>query len=184
MTIDLRTPLPMPSRPHRRDGKAPLPAPDERRRLRLTWQLTEEQVAQTFGVRTATVRSWEAGRTSPTGARRAAYAAFLGGLAHGLVPVPTGAHAGRPGARPPRSPRRPAATPDIRPSVTPRSDRKLPTGTALLAGHAPTTAGRPVGPGPDPVAPARLRRFRRLVVAVGVWIVAGHVMATMPPGHL
>ncbi len=58
-----------------------LPEPGERRRLRELWGLTPQQVAVAFGVRAATVRSWEAGRSAPTGKRREAYRRFLQGLA-------------------------------------------------------------------------------------------------------
>ncbi|MFD3873798.1 helix-turn-helix domain-containing protein [Streptomyces sp. NPDC058623] len=58
-----------------------LPEPCERRRLREAWGLTPHQVALAFGVRPATVRSWESGRTTPTGKRREAYRRFLQGLA-------------------------------------------------------------------------------------------------------
>ncbi|MFF3013537.1 helix-turn-helix domain-containing protein [Streptomyces sp. NPDC057939] len=58
-----------------------LPEPGERRRLREAWGLTPQQVALAFGVRPATVRSWESGRSTPTGKRREAYRRFLQGLA-------------------------------------------------------------------------------------------------------
>ncbi|MFJ9424834.1 helix-turn-helix domain-containing protein [Streptomyces sp. NPDC101249] len=87
MTIDALPQQPMPSHPRRRDTRAPLPGPAERGRLRRAWHLTEQQVAEAFGVTAATVRSWETGRTTPTGLRRAAYAAFLSGLAQGLSPA-------------------------------------------------------------------------------------------------
>ncbi|MFD6297733.1 helix-turn-helix domain-containing protein [Streptomyces sp. NPDC060235] len=89
MTTDLlaHPSHPMPSHPRRSDGMSPLPAPEARARLRRSWHLSERQVATAFGVTPATVRSWEAGRTTPTGRRRAAYAAFLSGLAQGLAPV-------------------------------------------------------------------------------------------------
>lgn len=58
-----------------------LPAPGERRRLREMWGLTPQQVGVAFGVRAATVRSWESGRSTPTGQRREAYRRFLQGLA-------------------------------------------------------------------------------------------------------
>ncbi|MER5874107.1 helix-turn-helix domain-containing protein, partial [Streptomyces sp. NPDC002044] len=58
-----------------------LPAPGERRRLRELWDLTPQQVATAFGVRAATVRSWESGRSEPKGQRRDAYRRFLQGLA-------------------------------------------------------------------------------------------------------
>ncbi|MEU1552585.1 hypothetical protein ABZ517_07655 [Streptomyces scabiei] len=164
MTIDPLPQSPMPSHPRRRDGKTPLPAPEERARLRRAWGLTEGQVADAFGVAVATVRSREAGRSAPRGLRRAAYAAFLGGLAHGLVPGPGDAGAG----------------PDGRKVAEPAVYR----GSAVLSGRAPAQTGRPVGPGPDPVAPARLRRLRIPAVTVGVWITVGYLMATAPAPHL
>ncbi|MBO1337958.1 helix-turn-helix domain-containing protein [Streptomyces sp. VRA16 Mangrove soil] len=173
----------MPSRPQRRDGKAPLPAPEERRRLRRTWQLTEEQVAQAFGVTTATVRSWETGRTSPTGVRRAAYTAFLAGLAHGLVPPPP--DAARSSVRAPK--RRPASGPSPVVALSPvnrHEGQGRNTGAVTRTRPAPTTVGLPVGPASDPVSPARLRRFRLLTLAVGVWICVGYLLATMPVGHV
>lgn len=55
----------------------PLPSPKERRRLRVAKALSEEQVAAAVGVTRATVRSWETGRTSPRGRRRALYAKLI-----------------------------------------------------------------------------------------------------------
>ncbi|MFF7254465.1 helix-turn-helix domain-containing protein [Streptomyces microflavus] len=57
-----------------------LPSPAERRRLREARGLSTGQLAAAFGITPATVRSWESGRTSPTGRRRVAYARFLLGL--------------------------------------------------------------------------------------------------------
>lgn len=74
-----------PAPPRNRSSRPALPPPADRAALRQAWHLSERQVADAFGVTAATVRSWEAGRTSPTGRRRAAYAAFLGGLASGLA---------------------------------------------------------------------------------------------------
>ncbi|MET8979971.1 helix-turn-helix domain-containing protein [Streptomyces sp. NPDC004539] len=175
MTIDLLASHPMPSRPSRRDGSTPLPDPEERVRLRRAWCLTEGQLAQAFGVTAATVRSWESGRTSPTGARRAAYAAFLNGLAHGLVPSPAVASRVR-------RARRPVPTLVVR--TLPVAGRPGQVARRVLPGRATVTGGLPVGPRPDPVSPGRLRRFRLVTVAVGVWIAVGHLLATAPPAHL
>ncbi|MEU6840473.1 hypothetical protein ABZ930_01195 [Streptomyces sp. NPDC046716] len=173
MTIELIARRPMPSHPRRSDGQAPLPAPGERASLRRAWRLTEEQVAEAFGVTAATVRSWEAGRSAPRGLRRAAYAAFLSGLAHGRVPEPSG------GSSPPSG--KPAA---------PRGPRGRSGGAVVetraavvLRGAAPPAPGRPVGRAPDPVSPARLRRFRWATTAVGTWIVICHLLATTPVPH-
>ncbi|MFJ9678313.1 sigma factor-like helix-turn-helix DNA-binding protein [Streptomyces sp. NPDC101194] len=57
----------------------PLPAPEERRRLREATSLSEEQVATAVGVTRATVRDRERGRTTPRGRRREAFARLIGG---------------------------------------------------------------------------------------------------------
>ncbi|MFJ3666165.1 helix-turn-helix domain-containing protein [Streptomyces sp. NPDC090106] len=160
MTLSTRPPRPMPSHPRRRDGKTPLPLPEECARLRRAWGMSVADVATAFGVTAATVRSWEAGRTAPTGLRRAAYAAFLGGLSQGLVPAPGRA-----------APARPRGT--------------VGGGPAPVPPPRPVTVrpGLPVGPGPDPVTPGRRRRLRVLALAAGAWTVFVHLMTTMPVPH-
>ncbi|MFG2307238.1 helix-turn-helix domain-containing protein [Streptomyces sp. NPDC048566] len=148
MTTDLlpQQPPPMPSHPRRRDGKAPLPAPEVRAGLRLSWHLSEQQVAAAFGVTPATVRSWEAGRTTPTGQRRAAYAAFLSGLAQGLAPGARRSPAGPRAAGGGVARKRPAAT-------VPEAPRPA----APVPVPAPPRAPAPIvapSPGPDPVRTA------------------------------
>ncbi|WP_329550745.1 helix-turn-helix domain-containing protein [Streptomyces sp. NBC_00696] len=182
MTIELPTQHPMPSHPRRRDGRAPLPAPEDRARLRQAWQLTDEQVAAAFGVTTATVRSWETGRTTPTGLRRAAYAAFLSGLAQGLAPSAAGAGTVPPAVHPPRRaarrrPERPTSRPQPRPALQPSPP-------PVSARHAPAAVALPVGAGPDPVTPARRRRLRVMAAAAGLWTVLLHVLITSPPPHM
>ncbi|MGQ4452794.1 helix-turn-helix domain-containing protein [Streptomyces griseus] len=54
-----------------------LPSPKERRRLREAKSLSEDQVAAAVGVTRATVCSWETGRTSPRGRKRALYAKLI-----------------------------------------------------------------------------------------------------------
>lgn len=67
---------------------ATLPTPKERRRLRESLALSEEQVAEALGVTRATVRAWETGRSAPRGRKREAYARLLG--AEGAeAPLPT-----------------------------------------------------------------------------------------------
>lgn len=178
----------MPSHPRRSDGKAPLPAPEERARLRRAWQLTDEQVAASFGVTTATVRSWESGRTTPTGLRRAAYAAFLSGLSQGLAPAaagtaapPVAVHPTRRAAR--RRPRRPADRPQARPARR-HGPPTLSATPEVAPGRAPVSVALPVGAGPDPVTPARRRRLRIMAAAACAWTVFLHLMITSPPPHL
>nr|WP_159059525.1 hypothetical protein [Streptomyces antibioticus] len=193
MTLIARAQQPMPSHPRRRDGKTPLPVPEECARLRRAWGLSVEHVAGAFGVTTATVRSWEAGRTAPTGLRRAAYAAFLSGLAQGLVPAPGQAGA----AVSPRTGsgrrRRPVPTATARPAASAvlgevRAEVPAARPARVVSAVLTTrTAGEarhlPVGPGPDPVTPARRRRLRTVALAAGVWTAFLHLMTTMPVPH-
>ncbi|EGX56038.1 hypothetical protein SZN_29817 [Streptomyces zinciresistens K42] len=58
-----------------------LPPPAERRRLREAASLTQAQIAARVGVGRGTVRAWEAGRTTPSGPRKEAYARLLLSLA-------------------------------------------------------------------------------------------------------
>ncbi|MFJ4895550.1 helix-turn-helix domain-containing protein [Streptomyces sp. NPDC088788] len=138
MTTDLlaHPSHPMPSHPRRHDGMSPLPAPEARERLRRSWGLSERQVATAFGVTPATVRSWEAGRTAPTGRRRAAYAAFLSGLAQGLAPMAL--------ADPPPAPakKRTAPPPKKRASAPPKKG----TPVALALALAPSPVRSPTPP--------------------------------------
>ncbi|WP_326703965.1 helix-turn-helix domain-containing protein [Streptomyces cyaneofuscatus] len=83
----------------------PLPSsPKERRRLREAKSLSEEQVAAAVGVTRATVRSWETGRTTPRGRKRALYAQLI---------------APGPKPRPRRKPKSPPAPPVKGPEVAP-----------------------------------------------------------------
>src|SRR6478752_1343587 len=79
-------------------GAAPLPSPKERRRLRVARSLSEEQVAAAMGVTPATVRSWEAGRASPRGRKREAYAKLIGSVGTGGTEA-RGTPPGTPGKR-------------------------------------------------------------------------------------
>ncbi|MFF5827271.1 helix-turn-helix transcriptional regulator, partial [Streptomyces bacillaris] len=58
-----------------------LPAPAERRRLREAAGLSQAQIAKALETRREAVGNWEAGRTEPRSAKRAAYARLLEGLA-------------------------------------------------------------------------------------------------------
>ncbi|WP_405397537.1 helix-turn-helix domain-containing protein [Streptomyces microflavus] len=126
----------------------PLPSPKERRRLREAKSLSEEQVAEAVGVTRATVRSWETGRTSPRGRKRALYAKLI-------APDPEPVPATRPKAvRRKERPERPA------PAAEPVSVAPAPAPTPAAvapAAVAPTSAREPVptgSPEPEP-APTR-----------------------------
>lgn len=64
-----------------------LPEPAERARLRGDYGLTQVEVAAALDVTRATVAGWEAGRSEPQGATRAAYAKLLEGIAAQLGPA-------------------------------------------------------------------------------------------------
>ncbi|MFF7252643.1 helix-turn-helix domain-containing protein [Streptomyces microflavus] len=140
----------------------PLPSPKERRRLREAKSLSEEQVAEAVGVTRATVRSWETGRTSPRGRKRALYAKLI---APDPEPVPaTGPKAVRPKERPKRP--APAAEPvSVAPAPAPTPMAVAPAAVAQVsaapAAVAPTSApepepepaGTPPPPEAEPAAP-------------------------------
>ncbi|MCA1275334.1 helix-turn-helix domain-containing protein, partial [Streptomyces sp. 7G] len=83
----------------------PLPSPKERRRLREAKSLSEEEVAAAVGVTQATVRSWETGRASPRGRKRALYAKLI-------APEPVKPPAVKPPAVKPSVVKPPAVTPE------------------------------------------------------------------------
>lgn len=172
-----------PPRPRIRSAKPALPSPADRAALRLAWQLSERQVADAFGVTAATVRSWESGRTSPTGKRRAAYAAFLGGLASGLASGESGPFAPSPRSAV-RAPLRPArADTSRRPAQPGVRSAPVPVPAQRITRRAVDLEALPVGGGFDPVSPERKRRLRLTAAAVGVWTVALHLILTMPAPH-
>lgn len=126
-------------------SRAPLPPPDERRRLRKAHGLTVEEVATALKVRRATVSGWEAGKTEPRPPERDAYARLLQQLAElypppAAVAVPT-EDAAAPAATTPPHPNEPAtpATPATPPPT-----------------HVPGTPAPAPAPAPGPIPkPAR-----------------------------
>ncbi|UTR77843.1 helix-turn-helix domain-containing protein [Streptomyces cavourensis] len=113
----------------------PLPSPKERRRLREAKSLSEEQVAEAVGVTRATVRSWETGRTSPRGRKRALYAKLL-------APAPAPTPAPKPKLKP-ESKLRPTPSPTSTPAPKPATAPTAPP---------PETAPASTAPAPDPVS--------------------------------
>lgn len=104
-------------------------------------------MAQAFGVRAATVRSWESGRSQPTGKRREAYGRFLQGLSQRADAQPSAAAQPRtavlPASRRPESVTRPAAVlrvPDVprgpQPVTADRTSSNVATAAAVLTGWA------------------------------------------------
>ncbi|MFC8591531.1 helix-turn-helix domain-containing protein [Streptomyces atroolivaceus] len=134
---------------------APLPSPKERRRLREARALSEEEVARAVGVTPATVRSWEKGRTSPRGRRRAAYAKLLGCAGYPSAPHPSAPHpsAPHPSASHPSAshPSAPHPSVDVTRSST-TSPTAPPTAPATEPGTGPAVGTRTV-PEPEPGVP-------------------------------
>ncbi|MET9655857.1 helix-turn-helix domain-containing protein [Streptomyces sp. NPDC006510] len=116
----------------------PLPSPKERRRLREAKSLSEEQVATAVGVTRATVRSWETGRTTPRGRKRAAYARLI----HGGRPSPQ--------ATPPGARTKPAA-PNTRPKAAVKRAARPATPTTVARLSKPVTSTKPPSRPPTPV---------------------------------
>ncbi|ARI52691.1 helix-turn-helix domain-containing protein [Streptomyces griseobrunneus] len=146
----------------------PLPSPKERRRLREARSLSEEQVAEAVGVTRATVRSWETGRTSPRGRKRALYAKLLApdpAPASAGAPAPAGvqasasasasASAGTPASTSTAEPK-PRPTPASAPATAPKAPPPPPLTAPSLAAPAPEpvpAVAAPVSP-PPPSGPA------------------------------
>ncbi|MFI7289254.1 helix-turn-helix domain-containing protein [Streptomyces anulatus] len=110
-----------------------LPSPKERRRLREAKSLSEDQVAAAVGVTRATVRSWETGRTSPRGRKRALYAKLIAPEPEALATTPPAAVAAPP------TPTATTAPP------TPTSPETIPE-TAAAATPEPTPEAAPEAP--------------------------------------
>ncbi|GGS13102.1 hypothetical protein GCM10010221_07300 [Streptomyces parvus] len=165
----------------------PLPSPKERRRLRKAKSLSEDEVAAAVGVTRATVRSWETGRTSPRGRKRALYAKLIAPepavkptAKPTAKPTVVTAKAATAGARPAadRPTAEPAAAPAAAPAATdppeapplaeappPPSDPGAGAGTADGPSRAPEAPGRPSGaaeaPGERRTSPAEAFGERR-----------------------
>ncbi|WP_432025005.1 helix-turn-helix domain-containing protein [Streptomyces parvus] len=161
----------------------PLPSPKERRRLREAKSLSEDEVAAAVGVTRATVRSWETGRTSPRGRKRALYARLIApepAVKPTTKPAAVTAKAAAAGARPAADrPAEPTATPPAAPTAAPpatdlpeappppqdppppsdpHSDPRAGADTADGPSRAPEAPGRPSGaaeaPGERRTSPA------------------------------
>ncbi|MFE9174023.1 telomere-associated protein Tap [Streptomyces kebangsaanensis] len=131
-------------------SRAPLPPPEERRRLRKAHGLTVEEVAAALKVRRATVSGWESGKTEPRPPERDAYARLLKQLAQ-LYPAPTSEAApAREAAVPKTSTGTPAPAPE---------PRTLPASPA--SGAAATTASENPPPRPATTAPPAVSRPAR-----------------------
>ncbi|MFH9113921.1 helix-turn-helix domain-containing protein [Streptomyces globisporus] len=135
----------------------PLPSPKERRRLREAKSLSEEEVAAAVGVTRATVRSWETGRTSPRGRKRALYAKLIAPepavkppvvTAEAAAVVATSAAAPAAADLPEAPPLPEAPSPAAPPSDPPQAPMSDPRTGAVAADDRSRTAevpGRPSG---------------------------------------
>lgn len=123
-------------------GRAHLPRPQERERLRKAHGLTQDEVAKALDVRRATVVSWENGKTEPRPPQREAYARLLDKLAE-LYPAAPASKANPVDLTAPVTPVPEApspAVPDAAPSTgTPST--AAPTAGAARTVRAPAPAG-------------------------------------------
>ncbi|MFB7404063.1 helix-turn-helix domain-containing protein [Streptomyces rubiginosohelvolus] len=119
----------------------PLPSPKERRRLREAKSLSEEEVAAAVGVTRATVRSWETGRASPRGRKRALYAKLI-------APEP----AVKPPAVKPPAVKPPAVTPEAAAAAVPEA--AVPAAPDLPVAPPVPEAPPAAPPADPPPAPA------------------------------
>ncbi|MEU5659863.1 helix-turn-helix domain-containing protein [Streptomyces sp. NPDC047737] len=142
---------------------APPPSAEERRRLREARALSEEQVAAAVGATPATVRAWEAGRTSPRGRRRAAYARLIGATETRPEPHPSVEATGsttmsptEPGTAPaPAAPSPDAPSTGAPPTIAPPQNTP-PSHLAPAPApppDAPSSSALP-SPAPSPAAPS------------------------------
>ncbi|SCE63251.1 helix-turn-helix domain-containing protein, partial [Streptomyces sp. OspMP-M43] len=99
-----------------------LPSPKERRRLREAKSLSEEQVAAAVGVTRATVRSWETGRTSPRGRKRALYAKLIAPGPKAPTTTPSAVVAVAPAPPEPLPAPPPAPAPETRATVAAQAE--------------------------------------------------------------
>ncbi|MFH8372939.1 helix-turn-helix domain-containing protein [Streptomyces cyaneofuscatus] len=137
----------------------PLPSsPKERRRLREAKSLSEEQVAAAVGVTRATVRSWETGRTTPRGRKRALYAQLI---APDTKPRPK---------RKPKSP--PAPLPVKGPEVAPVLE---------VVHEAEATPAPEVAPAPEPAVAHEPEVTHQPEVAHGPAVAPAPEAAPAPP---
>ncbi|MCC3655782.1 helix-turn-helix domain-containing protein [Streptomyces sp. S07_1.15] len=134
-------------------SRAPLPLPEERKRLRKAHGLTVDEVAAALKVRRATVSGWESGKTEPRPPERNAYARLLAQLAE-LYPAPVES----------ATPARETTTPETftaAPTPAPETPAEPPGTEAVTTAEnaQPHTAGG--APPPAPVAGPRPARTTR-----------------------
>ncbi|MFF7015250.1 MULTISPECIES: helix-turn-helix domain-containing protein [Streptomyces] len=129
----------------------PLPSPKERRRLREAKSLTEQQVAEAVGVTRATVRSWETGRTSPRGRKRALYARLIAPEPKPKAEPEPEPKVKRPPVPPPVSGPEPASV--IAAGPAPASASEPVSGSAPATASGPVTASAPPVPAAPPPPP-------------------------------
>ncbi|MFE0034274.1 telomere-associated protein Tap [[Kitasatospora] papulosa] len=171
-------------------GRAHLPRPQERERLRKAHGLTQDEVAKALDVRRATVVSWENGKTEPRPPQREAYARLLdklaelypaapapkaapAGLAAPVTPVPEAPSPAVPTAAPPTAAAPSAGTPS---TAAPTAGAARAVRAPAPAGAARTAPRRPAAP-KTTVPPAQADpRFANGPLAV-VDIEDGHTVA-------
>ncbi|MFC8366884.1 telomere-associated protein Tap [Streptomyces sp. NPDC057239] len=132
-------------------SRAPLPPPEERKRLRKAHGLTIDEIATALQVRRATVSGWEAGKTEPRPPERDAYARLLDGLSK-LYPAPADAGAQGEDTAMPETPTAPVTPATPAPKARPLSTGQGPEAVAMTTAEnttRPRPAAAPHTPGPS-----------------------------------
>jgi transcriptional regulator with XRE-family HTH domain len=137
-------------------SRAPLPAVDERKRLRQAHGLTLDEVAAALKVRRATVSGWESLKkpVEPRGPEREAYARLLNKLAE-LYPAPAASAPASSSSRPAPAGQAEPSTEREQPRTDPSPSAQAPPRSARTAGPTPTSRrppARKAAPAGTPVA--------------------------------
>ncbi|WP_367044398.1 helix-turn-helix domain-containing protein [Streptomyces sp. Je 1-332] len=136
----------------------PLPSPKERRRLREAKRLSQAEIAAKVGVTRETVRSWEAGRSTPRGRKRDIYTKLLAEIAneHAVAgkrsPAASAQHTAQHSAQ--RSAQHTAQSPRQRPSWAKDPDSAVDTKGGKAPERIPIGAAMNGHTLPEPVARA------------------------------
>ncbi|MFE3399798.1 helix-turn-helix domain-containing protein [Streptomyces anulatus] len=136
-----------------------LPSPKERRRLREAKSLSEEQVAAAVGVTRATVRSWETGRTSPRGRKRALYAKLIAPEPEAIATTTPAAAMTAPAPTPKAPETAPEAVPQTASKTAPESAAETAGESAVessVGRNTDTDTGTEVRAGAEAVGERRL----------------------------
>ncbi|MER5312779.1 helix-turn-helix domain-containing protein [Streptomyces sp. NPDC002773] len=136
-------------------SRAPLPPPEERKRLRTAHGLTLDEVAAALKVRRATLSGWESGKTEARPPERDAYARLLAGLAK-LYPAPPAppTASDEPGGVPETAPGQAAPAPQTPVMTEDRNTQTVPAPSAERTQPTPPPPARTAGNTSPPRRPS------------------------------